>query len=120
MISRDRTNSAVVSNRLPTDETPPPCDNRFAAMLRGWGPVGILVFLIIQVAGPPWFRALLVFLWAWCSSTSWRALGFVRQRSWIGGLTIGVIFGIAFKLLMKAVVMPLLGTDPINRAYHFL
>lgn len=30
------------------------------------------------------------------------------------------MFGIAFKLLMKAVVMPLLGADPINAAYHYL
>lgn len=35
-------------------------------------------------------------------------------------MAIGVAFGIAFKLLMKAVVMPLLGADPINQAYHYL
>ena len=32
----------------------------------------------------------------------------------------GVAFGIAFKFLMKAIVMPLLGADPINQAYHYL
>src|SRR5688572_25587302 len=30
------------------------------------------------------------------------------------------MFGSAFKLLMKAIVMPLLGADPINQAYHYL
>ena len=35
-------------------------------------------------------------------------------------ITLAAVAGIAFKLLMKAVVMPLLGADPINRAYHFL
>ena len=38
----------------------------------------------------------------------------------IGSLTIGVLFGVVFKLLMKAVVMPLVGADPVNQAYHFL
>ena len=32
----------------------------------------------------------------------------------------GVVFGIAFKFLMKAIVMPLLGADPINQAFHYL
>jgi membrane protease YdiL (CAAX protease family) len=33
---------------------------------------------------------------------------------------VGVTSGIAFKFLMKAAVMPLLGADPVNRAYHYL
>jgi len=41
-------------------------------------------------------------------------------KSWIGSIAVGIIFGIAFKLLLKAIVMPLLGADPINRAYHYL
>jgi hypothetical protein len=36
------------------------------------------------------------------------------------GLLIGVVFGSALKLLMKAVVMPALGADPINQTYHYL
>src|SRR6185503_19805680 len=28
--------------------------------------------------------------------------------------------GVAFKLAMKSLVMPLLGADPINHAYHYL
>lgn len=121
MTSRERTNSPIVSENPPdVDQPAPPSDNRFAAMLRGFGPVGILAFLIIEVAGPPWFRAALVLLWAWSSRTPWRAIGFVRPRSWVRSLTIGIVFGFVFKVLMKAVVMPLLGADPINWAYHFL
>lgn len=37
-----------------------------------------------------------------------------------GLVTIGVVFGAVFKLMMKSVVMPLLGADPINHAYHYL
>jgi len=33
---------------------------------------------------------------------------------------VGIVFGVAFKLFMKAIVMPLLGADPINQAYHYL
>src|SRR5260370_41149652 len=57
--------------------------------------------------------------WAW-SRTPWREIGYVRPKSWIGSLALGLAFGSAFKLLMKMIVMPLLGADPINQAYHFL
>ena len=64
--------------------------------------------------------AILVLVWAWRSHTPWREIGYVRPKSWIGSLAVGIVFGSAFKFLMKAVVMPLLGTDPINHAYHYL
>src|SRR3954447_16699780 len=95
-------------------------DGDLDAMLRGFGSVGIIVFLIIEVAGPPWFRGLLVLFWVWLSRTPWRDIGYVRPKSWLRDLLAGVGFGVLFKLLMKAVVMPLLGADPINHTYHFL
>ena len=64
--------------------------------------------------------ALLVLLWAWRSHTPWREIGYVRPKSWLGSLAVGVVFGCAFKLLMKAIVMPLLGAPAINPAYHYL
>lgn len=64
--------------------------------------------------------AVLVVAWARRSCTPWRDIGYVRPRSWIGDAVIGIVFGSALKLLMKAVVMPLLGADPINQAYHYL
>ncbi|HEY6908451.1 MAG TPA: type II CAAX endopeptidase family protein [Myxococcales bacterium] len=99
-----------------------PPDDRFAAALRGFGPAGILAFLAI-VAGnlivPP-LSAILVLLWAWRSRTPWREIGYARPRSWIRTLALGTLFGAAFKLAMKALVMPLLGADPVNHAYHDL
>ena len=64
--------------------------------------------------------AILVLLWARRSHTPWREIGYVRPTSWVGGLAIGIVFGVAFKLLMKSIVMPLLGADSVNHAYHYL
>jgi CAAX protease family protein len=104
----------------PSANPDPQSDYRFAAELRGFGPLGIVAILVILLLGPPWFRGLLVLVWARWSRTPWREIGYVRPRSWIGSLAIGMVFGCVFKLLMKAVVMPLLGADPINHAYHYL
>jgi membrane protease YdiL (CAAX protease family) len=107
---------------------PTPAD-RIAAALRGFGPLGILAVLLILLTGNlvvgkkmivlP-VGAVLVLLWTRLSRTPWREIGYVRPKTWVGTLAVGLAFGIAFKLLMKAIVMPLLGADPINRAYHFL
>lgn len=64
--------------------------------------------------------ALLVLAWVHWSGTPWRDIGYVRPPSWAGDAAIGVVAGVALKLLMKAVVMPLLGAPPINAAYHYL
>lgn len=97
-------------------------EDRFAARLRGLGPLGILAILIILagnfVIAP--LSAILVLIWAQISKTPWREIGYVRPRSWTKTIAIGIIFGIAFKFLMKAVVMPLLGAPPVNQAYHFV
>src|SRR2546430_13671637 len=68
---------------------------------------------------PP-LGAILVLLWVQWSRTPWRDIGYVRPKSWTRDLAVGVACGIAFKLLMKALVMPLLGAPPINQAYHYL
>src|SRR5438034_8481946 len=68
---------------------------------------------------PP-LGAILVLLWVQWSRTPWRDIGYVRPKSWTRDLGVGVAFGIAFKLLMKALVMPLLGAPPINQAFHYL
>ena len=97
-------------------------DDRLAAELRGFGPVGILAILIIfagnLVVIP--LGGLLVLLGAWRSHTPWREIGYVRPTSWMRTVATGIAFGVAFKLLMKAIVMPLLGAEPINQAYHFM
>jgi membrane protease YdiL (CAAX protease family) len=94
----------------------------FARDLRGFGLVGILAIILI-LAGNSLFvplSALLVLLWAWLSHTPWRQLGFARPKSWLITITAAIVFGVAFKLIMKAIVMPLLGADPINQPYHYL
>lgn len=106
----------------PVASTTAPPGDAFAAALRAFGPVGILAILAI-FAGNFLFvplSALLVLLWAWRSRTPWRDIGYVAPGSWIGGLAVGLTLGAAFKLLMKALVMPLLGADPVNQAYHHL
>jgi membrane protease YdiL (CAAX protease family) len=66
------------------------------------------------------FSAILVLLWTWRSRTPWREIGYVRPTSWIRSAAVGITLGIGLKFLMKAIVMPILGADPINQAYHYL
>jgi len=57
-----------------------------------FGPLGLLAILVIlsaDVIVKP-LSAVLVLVWAWRSHTPWREIGYVRPRTWIGGLTIGV------------------------------
>ena len=102
--------------------TKAPIDDALAARLRGFGPLGLLSILFI-LAGNFLFvplSAILVLAWVSLSQTPWREIGYVRPRSWARTLAIGIAFGVAFKFLMKAVVMPLLGAPPINQAFHWV
>lgn len=97
-------------------------DDPLAAELRGFGPLGILAILII-LAGNFLFQplsAILVLLWVRLSHTPWSEIGYVRPRIWIRTAAIGIVFGVAFKLVMKIIVMPLLGAPTTNTAYHYL
>ena len=106
----------------------PPLGDPFAAGLRGFGPLGIVAILLILLTGNVFvgnmvllpIGAVLVLLWTWLSRTPWREIGYMRPKNWAITLAVGFAFGIAFKFLMKAIVMPLLGADPVNQAYHFL
>jgi uncharacterized protein len=101
---------------------PAAADDAVAEELRGFGPLGIVTILVI-LAGNGVFvplSAVLVLVWAWRSRTPWREIGYVRPASWARTLAAGIAFGIAFKFLMKAIVMPLLGADPVNQAFHYL
>jgi len=107
-------------------------DDPLASRLRGFGPLGLIAILAIlltgniavgRAGGAPIFLPIgtsLVLVWRWMSKTSWRELGYVRPKSWIASLTVGILFGAAFKFLMKVIVMPILGAPPINQAFHFL
>jgi membrane protease YdiL (CAAX protease family) len=88
--------------------------------LRGFGPFGVVAFLII-LAGALVFMpiaAVLILLWAWLSKTPFAELGLVRPKSWIGGLVVGVVLGVALKFLLKAIVLPLLNAPPVNATFH--
>lgn len=97
-------------------------DDSLAARLRGFGPLGFLAIVLVLLGnvGLAPLGAILVLLWVQLSRTPWREIGYVRPASYIGSAAIGIAFGVAFKLAMKAIVMPLLGADPINQAYHYL
>jgi membrane protease YdiL (CAAX protease family) len=98
-----------------------PADDRFAEELRGFGPVGILAVLAIaaaQILAP--LSAMLVLAWTSLSRTPWREIGYVRPRSWLGSMAAGIALGVGLKLLLKMIVMPLLGADPINEAFRYL
>jgi len=98
-------------------------ESRVAAQLRGFGPLGILALLVVMLVGnypvAP-LGGILALLWVRWSRTPWSEIGFARPRSWTRDLAVGIAFGIAFKLFMKAIVMPLFGAPPINQAYHYL
>jgi membrane protease YdiL (CAAX protease family) len=104
------------------DDPPSGIDDPIAARLRGFGPLGILAILIILAGNflvAP-LSAILALVWVGLSRTPWREIGYVRPKSWIRSVALGIAFGCVFKLVMKAIVMPLLGADPINQAYHHL
>jgi len=64
--------------------------------------------------------AVLVLIWVEITKTPWREIGYVKPKNWIAVVVIGILFGIIFKFLMKAIVMPCFGADPVNPSYHFL
>jgi uncharacterized protein len=114
--------TSVAGGGSPQDGAGPPTIDAFAEGLRRFGPLGIFAILVV-LAGNAVFAplsAVLALAWTWRSGTPWPEIGYVRPKSWMGSLVIGVMFGSALKLLMKAVVMPLFGADPINQAYHYL
>jgi uncharacterized protein len=104
-----------------TNSSSSPLEDQFAAQLRGFGPVGIFSVLVIaaaQIMAP--LSAVLVLVWTKLSRTPWREIGYVRPKSWIGSLVVGISMGILLKFLLKAIVMPLLGGNPVNQTYHYL
>jgi membrane protease YdiL (CAAX protease family) len=108
--------------RFPEVLSPAQANDKVAARLRGFGPIGILAILIILGGNfimPP-LSAILVLIWVKISDTPWREIGYVRPRSWGKTIATGIVFGVALKFVMKAIVMPLFGAPPINQAYHFV
>lgn len=103
-------------------------NDALARRLRGFGPIGILSFLLIVLTGNIIFDnmivlpigAILALVWRWRSGTPWSEIGYKRPRNWWLTVISGLAIGCAFKFAMKIIVMPVLGADPVNQAYHFL
>ncbi len=93
-----------------------------SAELRRFGPIGIFAILLILTGNLLFvpLSALLVLLWARLSQTPWREIGFVRPGSWLATALIGIALGVSGKVILKAVVMPLLGAPATNPTYHYL
>jgi membrane protease YdiL (CAAX protease family) len=102
--------------------------DQFAADLRGFGIIGILSILLILLGGNLFIGSivfiplggLFVLVWTLRSKTPWSDLGYIRPKSWIGTIVVGLAFGFGLKLFMKTIVMPLLGANAVNPTYHFL
>ena len=71
--------------------------------------------VVIPFAGTAVIGAILVLIWAGVTRTPLREIGLVRPRSWARAVVVGCLFGVAFKVVMKAFVMPLFGAEPEPR-----
>src|SRR6185437_16784776 len=105
-----------VKVNMPTGSVSPQTANareqqKLAARLRGFGPVGLLGIAIILVGAMVngLVAATVVVFWVVLSKTPWREIGYVRPGNYAATIAGGVAFGAALKLLLKAVIMPLLG-----------
>jgi uncharacterized protein len=93
-----------------------------AVKLRGTGPVGIAAAVTIvgaNLAIAP-LGAILVLTWKWAADVPWADLGFRRPRSWVATIVGGIAIGMLFKLVMKALVIPLLGGPGVNAHFAFI
>lgn len=104
------------------DTTTVPAADSFADALKGFGPIGVAAMLVIVATGPMFepLGGILALAWAWRSRTPWWEIGYVRPRRWVRTVASGVVLGIALKLVLKAIVMPMLGAPAINPVYHYL
>lgn len=62
---------------------------------------------------------LLVVAWA-SRSGRLHAIGYVRPDRWARDVALGILLGVGLKLILKILIMPLLGADPVNHPYHYL
>ena len=101
--------TASVAQPVPT-----PAKKSLAEQLRS-GPLEFCAILLI-LAVSLWaiaIAAALAILWVYLSKTPWREIGYVREKNWPATIALGAACGIAFKLVMKIVVMPLLGAPAV-------
>jgi membrane protease YdiL (CAAX protease family) len=97
-------------------------DQRVATSLKGFGFLGSIAFLVIAGGAllAPFIAAVLILIWAWLSYTPLAEIGLKRPKSWISTIVIGIVAGVAFKLLLKSIVLPYFGAPETNAAFQFL
>ena len=92
-------------------------DNRTPS--KKFAPLDLVAIVLVLLAGDLAGAALVV-VWVVVTKTPWRELGFVAPRHWWADVSIGIVAGVLLKLLLKALVLPLLGIGARNEAYQFL
>jgi membrane protease YdiL (CAAX protease family) len=97
-------------------------DQRVAASMKGFGVLGSISFVLIAAAAllGPAIAAVFILVWAWLSYTPVSEIGLKKPKSWVSAIVIGVIFGVALKLLLKSVVLPYFGAPETNAAFQGL
>ena len=82
----------------------------------------IIVFVLIMIVSGivPIIGVLIFFIWIWVSGLPLNQFGFTKPKSWVRTVIIGLMLGIILKLQFKAVVMPLMGAEPVNANFQFL
>ena len=109
---------------MPASVYEPPADaeDGLATALRGLGPLGLLAVVIVLLGNAVFvpLSAILALVWARLARVPLQELGFARPRRWAPTVVGGILFGVALKLVMKSVVMPLFGADPVNQAFRYL
>jgi len=91
--------------------------------LAGSGPLGVLAFVVLflgMILLTPIIGSILVLVWAWLARVPFSELGFVRPPSWLRSTLYGIALGVGLKLLMKVLVLPLLGAEAVNQAFHYV
>ena len=103
-----------------SEPLPAAADDRLAASLRGFGPLGLLAIVVVLLGNAVFvpLSAILALVWGWLAGVPLRELGFVWPQRWVPTVFGGVVFGVALKLFMKSVMMPLFGADPVNQAFR--
>lgn len=93
------------------------------ARLAGSGPLGAFAFVVVLLGTillSPIIGSVLVLIWAWQARVPFAEIGFVRPPSWLRSVLYGVLLGVGLKLVMKALVLPLLGAEAVNQQFHFV
>jgi len=78
-------------------------------------PYGTIISFILIATGAvlqPLLSAVLVGLWLFAARLPARTIGLYKPDNWLKTIVLGIAIGVALKIVMKALVMPLLNVGP--------